>query len=48
MTKRICILGIVLLIAACATRTPHCQGSLKPINKPAAAGSGSASASESP
>jgi len=34
--KKICILGMAILLAACSSHRVHCRGALQPINKPAA------------
>jgi hypothetical protein len=35
--KHFCLVGIAILIAACASHRARCEGALRPINKPVAA-----------
>ena len=35
--KHICVIGVVLLIAACSSHRVRCGSALRPINKPFAA-----------
>ncbi len=35
--KHICLVGVAILIAACASHRSRCDGALRPINNPVAA-----------